>query len=366
MEGLELGRRYKREEVHSIFCPSSETIGGTWLQQGMFRIDKKHNNWIFYISLGHKQGDYQFIESISEAGILSWQTQPSLSFKSPAVKSLLDFDIETDKIYLFFRLDKDKRKDRSYMYLGKLDYYNYDNELQQPVHISWRLLDWDKVKDNEFIQEIFEEQRQLKIRLQPHLQTEHIKPRKGALKEVSAPTASNKARSTNSDKNGRQKKNRVGTLNLRPSRLKQIGDNGEKLVLQYEIEQLKNSPFPHLAEDVIHSSVVEGDGLGYDILSYCPDKYAMYKDKKESIKYIEVKTTNQRLDAPFFISGNELDLAKEEGEKFLLYRVYLPDRDKQKENEEDANETFSFYVIDGKCLLEEYEFTPASYKVSLK
>lgn len=365
---LELGKRYKREDVHGIFCPSSTSMGGTWSQHGMFRIEKEKNDWIFYISLGHKQGDHQFTESISPTGILSWQTQPSLNFKRKSVKDLLSFDIETDKIYLFFRLDKDKNKDRSYMYLGELDYFNHDSVLQEPVHISWKLLDWDRIKNNEFIQQIFEEQ----IRLLKQFETESKQsqsqkksketkePRRGALKEVPAPTAQNKK--VNEIK-GSKKKERVGTLNLKPSLLKEIGDEGERLVLKYEIEQLRKNGYSDLAEKVIHSSVIQGDGLGYDILSHFPDEHGTFKNEEESYKYIEVKTTNQSLDAPFFISSNELEFAREMRQQFLLYRVYLPDEDKDKK---DASETFSFFVVNGVDLLENWTFTTSSYKVARK
>ena len=58
---------------------------------------------------------------------------------------------------------------------------------------------------------------------------------------------------------------------------------------------------------------LDGDGLGYDILSY--DKYG-----KE--KYIEVKTTSGKEDGSIFITANELKMSEEHPEQYYLYRVY--------------------------------------------
>ena len=57
----------------------------------------------------------------------------------------------------------------------------------------------------------------------------------------------------------------------------------------------------HISEKVIHTSVVEGDGTGYDILSYHPDG---------SVKYIEVKSTTGGIGTPFMMSLNEVNFSR--------------------------------------------------------
>ncbi len=91
---------------------------------------------------------------------------------------------------------------------------------------------------------------------------------------------------------------------------KRIGDLGELLVLQYEKDKLKSLGIKKEPE---HKSKSEGDGIGYDILSY---------DEKGGEIYIEVKTTTHNFDAPFFITRNELEKSSLDNEKFFLYRVY--------------------------------------------
>jgi hypothetical protein len=94
---------------------------------------------------------------------------------------------------------------------------------------------------------------------------------------------------------------------------KHIGDLGELWVMKYEINKLKNSNNPHLIDKIKHVSKDEGDGTGFDILSYDIDGNKMF---------IEVKTTKGVKNSIFFISRNELERSKLEKENYYLYRIY--------------------------------------------
>ncbi|PHA06687.1 hypothetical protein COE65_25005 [Bacillus sp. AFS051223] len=93
----------------------------------------------------------------------------------------------------------------------------------------------------------------------------------------------------------------------------QIGNIAEELVLEYEKERLIKIGFAELAKKVVHKSVTDGDGLGYDILSYEADG---------TEKYIEVKGTISETNIPFPISSSEIQFSKEKQEAFYIYRVY--------------------------------------------
>jgi len=73
---------------------------------------------------------------------------------------------------------------------------------------------------------------------------------------------------------------------------KKIDDLGQISVMQYEQERLRVLV---INKKPLHKAIKEGDGLGYDMLSY--------NDAGQEI-YIEVKTTIGRMDAPFFITKN--------------------------------------------------------------
>lgn len=97
------------------------------------------------------------------------------------------------------------------------------------------------------------------------------------------------------------------------------GLQGEILVLNFERERLLKNPVtkPYV-EKITHVSQ-NGDGHGYDIISYDVDPIS--SDKVIEI-YIEVKTTIGSRNAPFYISENELNVAKLKGERYKIYRVY--------------------------------------------
>lgn len=92
-----------------------------------------------------------------------------------------------------------------------------------------------------------------------------------------------------------------------------LGEAGEEMVLEYEKRYLHSIERPDLSRNVQWVSKVEGDGAGYDILSF---------DGRGEKKFIEVKTTIGSNTTPFFISRNEYDFSKRETERFRLFRVF--------------------------------------------
>lgn len=92
-----------------------------------------------------------------------------------------------------------------------------------------------------------------------------------------------------------------------------LGLAGEEAAVRYEVERLERAGQKRLAKNVRHVSMLDGDGLGYDILSFTPSG-------KE--KYIEVKTTRQGVDWPFLVTRNEVDFSAEVPDHFGLYRIF--------------------------------------------
>lgn len=92
------------------------------------------------------------------------------------------------------------------------------------------------------------------------------------------------------------------------------GMKGEEIVVEVEQEFFRSISRDDLAEKVRHVSKEDGDGSGYDVLSFFPD---------ESEKYIEVKSTTGTLESPFYISRNELGFLQEHNKDAFVYRVQL-------------------------------------------
>jgi hypothetical protein len=100
----------------------------------------------------------------------------------------------------------------------------------------------------------------------------------------------------------------------RDLRNRTLGRAGEEFVLELERRRLTDAERSDLARKVRWIAVEEGDGAGYDILSFDPSG-------REQL--LEVKTTNGSARTPFFLSRNECGLATERPADWLIYRVHL-------------------------------------------
>jgi hypothetical protein len=99
----------------------------------------------------------------------------------------------------------------------------------------------------------------------------------------------------------------------RDFRNRKLGRDGEELVFQFERERLERLDRSDLAKKIRWISEEDGDGAGYDILSF---------DEKGKERFLEVKTTVGSDITPFYITRNELSLSSERPEAFRLCRVF--------------------------------------------
>jgi hypothetical protein len=123
-----------------------------------------------------------------------------------------------------------------------------------------------------------------------------------------------------------------------------LGSAGECLVLDYERDMLIRKGRTDLAQRVRHVADIEGDGAGYDVMSFNEDG---------TIKYIEVKTTRGPAETTFFLSAHELVFAHQHREHYRVYRVYH----------------YSSQTHTGKCYIIAgtpepwFEMTPTQYRL---
>jgi len=125
---------------------------------------------------------------------------------------------------------------------------------------------------------------------------------------------------------------------------RRLGAAGEELVVEFERQQLTRVGRSDLADQVRWAARDDGDGLGYDVLSF---------DTGGCHRYIEVKTTALGAQTPFYISSAELEFARAHPGSFALYRVY------------DVMDDPHFYVLDGD-ITETVDLLPAVYRAQIK
>jgi hypothetical protein len=93
-----------------------------------------------------------------------------------------------------------------------------------------------------------------------------------------------------------------------------LGKAGEEFVVDVERRQLAGADRSDLARKVRWVAAEDGDGAGYDVLSF---------DATGRERLLEVKTTNGSARTPFFLTRNERDLAAERPQDWRIYRVHL-------------------------------------------
>lgn len=93
----------------------------------------------------------------------------------------------------------------------------------------------------------------------------------------------------------------------------ELGSAGEKFVVDVEKRRLRDLGLHKQAKLVRWVARDDGDGLGYDILSY---------DENAEEIFIEVKTTRADSYAPFYLTETERLAAIMKAERYRLYRVF--------------------------------------------
>ena len=99
----------------------------------------------------------------------------------------------------------------------------------------------------------------------------------------------------------------------RDERNRTLGKRGEERVVASEISRLRSAGRDDLAGKVRWISQEDGDGAGFDVLSFT--------DKGDE-RLLEVKTTTGYAETPFYLSANERALAIERPVEFRIFRVY--------------------------------------------
>jgi hypothetical protein len=336
MSRLELYGEYDRKDAHAIFSPNTEFVpqAGTWGLQGIVRVPDRQGDWVFFVTFGQEQGEHVFDESITEDGVLSWQSQPSQGFSSPVIHEFINHDDRVNNIYLFLR---SKRSPTPYTYLGRLGYLTHDSVREKPVHFQWQLLDWDESKSIEHRIGLV----LLKVEKDNSPEIDAAPTNTLILQDKPQPKRSRAGVTT-----AMFRAKKAPDYAARDERNRDLGLKGELLVLAYETQRLVDAGRADLAKMITHVSVAEGDSAGYDIRSYASNG---------DIQYVEVKTTRGPASTSFFMSPNELAFSASNKDSYYLFRLF------EFNAEQNVAKTFILQGDASKSLV----LTPTVYRADL-
>ena len=99
----------------------------------------------------------------------------------------------------------------------------------------------------------------------------------------------------------------------RDAKARALGEAGEAFLFHAERNRLSARGRDDLAAKVRWVAKEDGDGAGFDILSF---------SKHGGECWLEVKTTNGPVETPFWLSENEFRVSEGNLDKFRLVRLY--------------------------------------------
>ncbi|MGY6037786.1 DUF3427 domain-containing protein [Aeromonas sp. AE23HZ002T15] len=320
---------YSREDVAGILAPgASFTPGsGSWGLSGIISKAPGERDFVFFVTLGmHESNDYD--DALTADGFLIWKSQNQQTPESPQIQRLVEHDESLHNVRLFLRTSKKE----DYTYMGPLAFNDWDPLSKNPVHFTWKLLNWPLPSD---VRAHFSEH--IRPALSPlyHPESEQTQP--GTLTEGLPPKATQKT-----GKVGRGPKGGIVDWAAREQRNRDLGLAGEFLVMAHEQERLRDAGRNDLASKVEHIALSDS-AAGYDIVSFELDG---------GERFIEVKTTTGPASTPFYISENEVVVSRDLQEQFWLYRVHSYSRE---------NNSAEFYVKNGDVSTG-FELAPTTYK----
>lgn len=92
-----------------------------------------------------------------------------------------------------------------------------------------------------------------------------------------------------------------------------LGTAGEQFIVHFEQARLIHEGRDDLASKIEHVSATQGDGAGFDVLSF---------DTTGRERFIEVKTTAYGPLTPFFVTKNEVIVSHKANNGYYLYRTF--------------------------------------------
>ena len=142
----------------------------------------------------------------------------------------------------------------------------------------------------------------------------------------------------------RRSSGRVVDFEVLQAENRRLGALGEQLVVDFERSRLEAAGRPDLADGVRWVAREDGDGIGFDVLSFTDEG---------NERYVEVKTTSLGPGTPFYLSSAELAFALDHSDSYVIFRVF------------DVTECPRFFCIAGDVNAQ-LDLVPVTYRAHLK
>lgn len=267
-----------------------------------------------------------------------WESQNANTPSTPHMEMI----INKEPVVLFARVhQKIKSKTQPFVYVGQLSCIDYSYPVDSkniPVEVIYQVLDHQQPASKS-LGELYSWTSHEELEANEKIDISDV-----VLTETEAPKPSTRKKSPK--KGTRNTTNKANNWANIDEKNRNLGLAGEELVIAHERQYLISIGLADLADKIEHVAKKD-DYAGYDVKSF-------YENGTE--KFIEVKTTEKTIGTAFFISRNEVEVSRELGSQYWVYRVYDLNKKTGKAK---------FYPLNGP-VEDHFDLVPENYKARIK
>jgi hypothetical protein len=148
-ETLILGNNYSKKDLSLIFHEK----GLLSSREGIFSSGSL-NSYLFFVDLVKegKQDRFHFNDYF-DGDIFHWDSQTTQHINTPRIQKIVNKELP---VLLFTRIQpKVKSQTQPFVYCGRLEYIEHDENTTNPVHLVYQSLDYDETTQNQNLIDIY-------------------------------------------------------------------------------------------------------------------------------------------------------------------------------------------------------------------
>ena len=148
-ENLLIGNHYPKKELSRIF----DENGLLTSREGIFSSNTL-NSYLFFVDLVKEGKEDRFhFNDYFDGDLFHWDSQTTQHINTPRIQKIVNKEIP---ILLFTRIHpKVKSQTQPFVYCGRLEYIEHDENTTRPIHIVYQSLDYDETTQNQNLIDIY-------------------------------------------------------------------------------------------------------------------------------------------------------------------------------------------------------------------
>lgn len=149
IEKLILGNSYSKKDLSLIF----DEKGLLSSREGIFS-SKTLNSYLFFVDLVKEGKEDRFhFNDYFDGDIFHWDSQTTQHINTPRIQKIVNKELP---ILLFTRVHpKIKSQTQPFVFCGRLEYIEHDENTTRPIHIVYQSLDYDETTQNKNLNDIY-------------------------------------------------------------------------------------------------------------------------------------------------------------------------------------------------------------------